>query len=133
MTAKEQRLAQANELLTTIASCGRKFFSHESRISHLELRRGRVWFIDKYTEKAIYTHYELGRWRGFTEGGTLRSLVIALRKWITSGQFPEYNHLGPWPDWYCGSDPWGYKQDMALVRAKAQEIGFAPLPKREAT
>jgi predicted RNA-binding Zn ribbon-like protein len=85
MNDKAERTRKANDLILTIANYGRKFFQHNGRISRFELdARGRIWFIDAYRESRIYTHYAHGHWRGFSEGGTLRDLVIALRKHIKS-------------------------------------------------
>ncbi len=121
--SKEQRLQQANELLVLIASKGREFFRHEGRVAHFELRNGRVWYVDAYTQRAIYTHSTYSRWRGFTGGGTLLAVIRGLSKWIHTGQAVEDNHYGPWPDWYCGGDVWEYGSDMEIIRAKAREIG----------
>jgi hypothetical protein len=129
--SKQQRVEQANRAIEIIASHGRKFFSmcaegrdfEPNRISRFEIRKGRLWFIDKYTEKAIYVAYRRGSWRRFSDGGTLRSLVENMADWIT-GKRPEFplNHFGPWPDWYCGGDLWGYGDDMAVVREKVNEV-----------
>jgi hypothetical protein len=124
---KSERLQKANALLETIADCGRKFFRHNDLVSRFELdRRGRIWFIDAYRSARIYTHYTRGRWRGFSEGGTLRDLVIALRNYIATGKLINPVHFGPWPDWYCDGDVWGYGQDMEKVRAKAIELEIIP-------
>jgi hypothetical protein len=117
---KQLRLEKANQLLKVIASCGRRFFAHQGRVSRFELDTGgRVWFVDAYNEARIYTHRTNGRWRGFSEGGTLRSLVIALRDYIQTGEPIPSGYLGPWPDWYCAGDPWGYGESMKLVAEAA--------------
>jgi hypothetical protein len=123
--SKQFRMAKANELLRVIAGCGRKFFSHQGRVSRFELdSRGRVWFIDAYREARIYTHYASG-WsrRGFSEGGTLRDLVIRLRIYIQDER-DLGRALGPYPDWYSGGDPWGYGADMRIVFDAATKIGM---------
>lgn len=125
MTEEHKRLEAANELLLAIAVRGRNFFSvmREGRriISYLELdRRGRVWFVDKWTGKRVYTHYP-GRWKHFSEGGTLRGLVIALREFIKRGT-PVRRILGPWPADYCGGDMWGYGDSMGPIRERAREL-----------
>lgn len=117
-TGKIQRLAQANEFLRVIASCGRRFFCHEDRVSQLELdERGRVWLIDKFRGSRVYTHYTAGRWRGFSEGGTLRALIIALSRYVCRGE-----PVGAWffeKGLYDGNR-WGYDPDsMEIVRAAA--------------
>lgn len=121
-TTKKDRADRANQLLAAIAGCGRKFFWHNGRTSRFEVDdRGRIWFIDSYREVRIYTHYE-GRWRGFSEGGTLRGLITQLRDFIRSGTEPTIN-LGPWPDWICNGDLWGYGADMDVVRQAARNAG----------
>jgi hypothetical protein len=118
---KDERASLANSFIDAIASCGRKFFFHNGRISRFEVdARGRVWFIDAYNERRIYTHYKY-RWRGFSEGGTLRSLVEKLRDFIRTGEQPQL-HLGPWPKWICDGDLWGYGEDMAKVRDAATPL-----------
>jgi hypothetical protein len=118
---KADRAALANAFIEAIASCGRKFFFHNGRASRFEVdARGRVWFIDAYSEHRIYTHYGY-RWRGFSEGGTLRSLVEKLRDFIRTGDLREL-HLGPWPKWICDGDLWGYGEDMAKVREAAEPL-----------
>jgi len=128
-----ERLKLSNRSLEIIASHGRRFFSTQSdrptyggpeRISRFEIgRAGRLWFIDKYTEKPIYVAYRRGDWRGFSDGGTLRSLVCAMADWIGGkrSDFP-LEHLGPWPTWVCQGDLWGYGDDMHKVREEIKVI-----------
>lgn len=124
--SKAARAAKANELLVAIAACGRRFFHHDGRVSRFDVdARGRVWFIDKYTQKRIYTHYRY-EWHGFSEGGTLRVLIENLRDFIRTGQAPDLG-LGPWPAWVCGGDLWGYGEDMQKVQGAAACLGlFTP-------
>ena len=122
-SSKVERAEQANQFLEAVASCGRKFFAYNGRVSRFEVDgRGRVWFVDAYRERRIYAHYQ-GDWRGFSEGGTLRSLVCTLRDFIRTGEQKPL-HLGPWPDWICDGDLWGYGPDMETVRASAKACGL---------
>ena len=115
VTTKKDRAEQASRFLATIASCGRKFFAHNGRVSRFEVDdRGRIWFVDAYRERRIYTHYE-GRWSGFSEGGTLRSLVCKLRDFIRTGE-QQRLHI----------DLWGYGSDMDSVRTAAVACGIVP-------
>ncbi len=124
MQDKEKRLQQANALLETISRHGRRFFQHEGRVAKLELdKRSRVWLIDAYSQRRIYTHHP-GRWRGFTGGGTLRSLIEQLRTYITWGTPLPGRALGPWPEWICGGDLWGYGEEMQAVRLAASALGL---------
>ena len=119
---KQRRIEQCNELLQVIAGCGRNFFSHAGRIASFNLdTNGKIWFMDAYGQR-IYTQY-IGRWKGFSEGGTLRDLVRAMTTYIATGVF-DGNHFGPWPSWYSAGDPWGYGQDMPVVRSKAVDLGL---------
>jgi hypothetical protein len=104
MTQKQERLQHANDLIRVIASHGRRFFWHggvnvydpvtkvsawesADRYASLELRHGRVYFIDDYTKKSVYTHKTgiTNRWKGFSHGGTLRALVEDMRDYIIHG------------------------------------------------
>ena len=132
-TTKAQRVEVCNQILRICASHGRRFFSHDADrlnrednpvISRFELdQRGRIWFIDKYTGARIYTAYKY-TWRGFSDGGTLRSLCDALAAYIRAEENTiPFGHFGPWQEWVCGGDPWGYgKEEMAEVRRKVVEI-----------
>lgn len=122
---KHDRVAAVNKFIQAIASCGRKFFVHEGFFARFEIdQRGHVWFIDDYSKKRIYTHYD-GRWEGFTHGGTLKGLVESLRDYIRTG-IPKRLNIGPWPQWICHGDLWGYGEDIKLVRAAAIELGLIP-------
>jgi hypothetical protein len=93
--SKEERLSRANEMLEAIASCGRRFFHYEERVSRFSVdARGRIWLTDKYTQKVIYTHYS-GSWRGFSDGGTLRALIERLRDFIATGKQLPPPHIRP--------------------------------------
>lgn len=125
MDKKTERMKKANELLKTIASHGRKFFNYHERygVSRFDVDgRGRVWFVDGSTGKRIYLHYKY--WgKGFSEGGTLKSLVNALMKFIRDGELVSRSHFGPWPEWVCNGDLWGYGDDMQAVRERAEHLG----------
>ncbi|MEM5371324.1 hypothetical protein V4C53_35565 [Paraburkholderia azotifigens] len=121
--AKIDRVVHANLLIRAIASHGRRFFyySEGDRYARFELdARGRVWFIDDYSERRIYTHApSYRRWKGFTHGGTLRSLVEDMRDYIIKGtQVPRWKiairQLGKPED-----DIWGYGFDAAEAVRKA--------------
>jgi len=125
-TTKKERAEQANRFLAAIAGCGRQFFAHNGRVSRFAVDdRGRIWFVDAYREAKIYTACKWSRWRGFSEGGTLRALVLQLCDFIRTGT-PASIHLGPWPDWICNGDLWGYGGDMETVRQAAQAAGVVP-------
>lgn len=122
---KEERLKRANEFITVIASCGRKFFEHEGFIATLELSStGRVFFIDDYTKKRVYTHQYGYRWGEFSHGGTMKNLIQCLRDFITKGEIMYADYFQPtmgngWPN------PWGYGDDILKVREAAVRLGIA--------
>ncbi len=130
MKNKEERIQKVNQLIQTIALCGRKFFSTAkfNRISRFELaENGRLYFWDKYTnERLPLSHNKSRRWEQyFTEGGTLKRLVEQLANHIKTGK-PITNQyvFGPWEDWMCKGDLWGYGDDMEIVRKSAKELGI---------
>lgn len=126
------RMDKANELIKTIASCGRKYFSHTHRgtgavrIARFELAkkslRARVRFRDEYTDKLINVHNH-GKWNGFHHGRTMKNLVEALRDYIVTGEPIDPYHFGPWPE-SLRFDLWGYGTDIEIVRARARELGI---------
>lgn len=129
-TEKAERLEKVNAMIRVMGSCGRRFFYslRYDRFARMEIdSRGKVWFVDDYSGHRIYTHYERGSWRKFSHGGTMRALVIAFRKFIQQGTPVPAGSFGPWPDWYCGGDLWGYGDDMVKVRSKAIALGIVKL------
>jgi hypothetical protein len=114
LTSRRQRCEQANEVIRAIASCGRKFFSHDKGLARFEVdERGRVWFCDDWSGKRVYTHVAwLGR--GFTHGGTLNALVRGMARYIVHGKPMR-------PEWFDG-EHWGYGEDIAKVREAARAL-----------
>lgn len=121
--SKQDRAKKANELIETIASCGRRFFDQSwcgRGICRFEIdQRGRLWFWDDLSETRIYLGYKYWQ-KGFSHGGTLRDFVNALAWYIRTGEPIPDCHLSPWPKNY-----WGYGDDMEQVRTKAVELGIA--------
>lgn len=129
MSTKQERVEHANQLIRIIGSHGRRFFYRPAadRYARIELRNGRVYFIDDYSGRAIYTHRTgfTSRWRGFTHGGTLRALVEDMRDYITDGT--------PVPAWKIvikqrgasglEGNVWGYDAESAqAVRDAAYQL-----------
>lgn len=116
---KAERIADANYLILQVSMFGRRFFHSErhNRVARFEVTvDGKLWFRDDYTDKRVYVAYR-GRWSNFSHGGTLRQLVEALSKYIRSGERISASHFGPWPEWCCEGDKWGYgKETMAMLR-----------------
>lgn len=127
---RHERVEVANKFLEIISRHGRRFFHHKDRVSRFELdHRGRVWFVDSYNKRRIWTHQD-GSWgRYFTNGGTLLILCKALREFIMDRGDLPLNHLGPWPVTLCDGDLWGYGDSMATVRDECRQLVPPPPPK----
>lgn len=123
-----ERARTANLLLDGIASLGRRFFDHTRHggaVSRFEINpSGRVYFVDGYRGAQIATLHPKASWRGFSEGGTLRQLVEHLSAFVMWGTPIPRHLLGPWPDWMCGGDLWGYGAEMEVVRDIADRLGI---------
>lgn len=122
---EQERLKAANEFIRVIATCGRKFFNHDGFIASLELsEHGRVFFIDEYTKKRIYTHRKYRNWRGFTAGGTMKNLIESLRDFIKTGHKLNLRYFNS--DMGNGfRNPWGYGEDLSIVKEAADRLGVA--------
>ena len=137
MADKEKvgRLDEANELIRHISRHGRRFFYSRQfdRVARFEMGLdGKVWFRDEYTDKRVYLAYK-GRWRGFTNGGTLRRLVEDLYRYIRTGQQAPRVHLGPWASWVCDGDLWGYgREAMDALRLETAGSPCLTPPKAKA-
>lgn len=127
---KEERLANANELIKLIAELGRKFFNYNNyvekngTISHFKLKNNRIYFVDGYTKKEMYAYDNNHRLfkRYFSEGGTLEALVLDLSEYIRTGKPANSKH--GYGGVYCPH--WGYPdKDMDKIREKAVAIGFS--------
>lgn len=133
---KQERIEKTNQLLEVIAGCGRNFFRSEkfNRTSHFQLEfNGRLYFHDKYTDVLLpLSHMYSKRWSvKFSDGGTLKSLVELLARYIKTGKQISPNIFGPWPEWICDGDPWGYGKDMEKIRLSATELGISNTPKND--
>lgn len=128
--AWETRVITANRLIGIVASHGRHFFSENSDrrepvdnpfVAHFTVdKNGELWFVDKHTRKPILVRHQ--EWPGFSEGGTLRSIVEHLARHITEGYPINISYFSPSPNWACGGDSWGYGADMPKVRDQVQAI-----------
>lgn len=117
---KALRKTRANAILTEIAARGRHFFRNAKtgEIARFEFNAsGRLRFRDEFTNKLIDVSVER-RWDGFSGGGTMQSLVSALGKYVSKGEKVDRRHFGPWRDWKCNGDVWGYGfEEMEDLRA----------------
>ncbi len=110
------RIDEANKIIETIASRGRRFFwspTHD-RISRFMVAGETIYLIDHYSGAVIDTSAKA--WHGFTNGGTMRALIEALAHFIGTGEPVSRDHFGPWPTRSHG-DLWGYgDSEMEKVR-----------------
>lgn len=119
--SRRKRAQEVDEVIKIIGSRGRRFFYSTAfdRYARVEVDdRGKIWWIDEYAGTRIYTHRTgfVSRWRGFSNGGTLRALVEAFRDYICTGVPLPLNRLGP-EGIHTSSNLWGYPpDDMRLVR-----------------
>jgi len=130
MATKAERLEHANQLIQVIAAHGRRFFYNDSRklTSKLLLdQRGRVWFLDDYTLKCIFTHKTTwtNNWRGFSHGGTLRNLVELMREYIIKGTPIHPYYLGMERRNVYDGNIWGYS-DEAIQKVR-EEAAMLPI------
>jgi hypothetical protein len=124
MLTKAERMAHANDILLSVSRHGRRFFycPRADRVARFEMdAHGCLRFRDEYTDRVIRL-VKGGKWRGFNNGGTLRRLVEDLAEYIRTGEKIR-NHFGPWPEWICDGDLWGYGESIKQVRS---EIGANP-------
>lgn len=131
---KAERLAKANEFIKIIATNGRKFFNHGGSISRLLVdSQGRISFWDSYSKCYVYT-YGSGRWKGFTNGWTLRNLIVSLREYI-QGRIKTGDELfmilpihppsglGGMEDLLAVLNHWDYPEaDMTIVIEAARQL-----------
>lgn len=130
---KCERTTAVNDYIRFIADRGRRFFFEDEKYASMERdARGRVWLIDDYTRRRIYTHYQW-EWKGFSHGGTLRRHIEALRDFITKGHQLNPHYYSP-SQLTGGEHIWGYSnEDMAAIRNKGMALGIvAPLNKEAA-
>jgi hypothetical protein len=134
MAQKHQRVEQVNQVIRIIADHGRRFFYNAGNQTYASMhidKFGKIWFVDDYTQKAILTQKTAwgGRWKGFSNGGTLRALVEAFRDYIRDGIPLPLGFLGP--ERFNDSNVWGYdEQGMKAVREQA---GALPVFKQPAS
>ncbi len=112
--SKAERLEHANAVIAAMARHGRRFFYCEryDRTSHFVIDdRGQLRFVDNYSGKAVLL-VKGGKWRGFSNGGTCRAMVENLGNYVRTGKKCG-NHWGPWPEWVCDGDLWGYGHEAS--------------------
>lgn len=123
---RKQRCINANEFLQAIANSGRNFFrnngsGHDGYLT-MNDRGNIVWFHDNYTGKRINVA-KVGEWDGFSNGGTLKWLVSAIGKHVLTGSTMRHGYFQPTMD-NGFENPWGYNDDILLVRDAGVRLGL---------
>lgn len=123
MTTRAERLVIANSIIYTIATTGHKHLSYKDAIGYLEEdSRKRIWYVDPYTKKRVYTHYK-GEWRGFNGGGTLHSLIEYLKNYVVHEWKVNLYAFGYRPEWLTGGyDIFRYREDITKVWEAARPV-----------
>jgi hypothetical protein len=121
-TTREGRTQIVNRIIEEIANCSRKFFYSNTtkRTYHFEWLGKKLWFIDKYTGMRVYP-YNHSSQKGFSDGGTLWSLVNDMRFFIIHGEHSngKYGYGGL----HC--EYWGYEhEDILAIQQLARELGY---------
>lgn len=114
---KQYRVAMANRFIGVIGSYGRKFLEKDGRFDVLYLNdRGHIYYNQAWNDAHIFVGRlpPHGRWRGFTHGGTLMSLVKMLVQFVRTGKKLHPHYF---------SDHWGYGDDMPKVINEGKALG----------
>lgn len=126
----QNRLETANAIVRVIAAHGRHFLSENSDrrelvenpfVSHFVVDKNHeVWFVDRYTRKHILVRHQDWDGMGWSDGGTLRSIVQHLAAHISEGAAINPGYFGISPDWM--PNHWGYGDDMRKVSDEINEL-----------
>lgn len=130
---RAERLAKANALIALIATTGRRFLSSLNGPHYFVVyidgggyAMG-LWFVDSGTKtrmrpKRRHGESEMHMPHSFAEGGTMNALCVSMYRYISEGISLHPLTFGPWPDWVCGGDLWGYGDAMEPIRELAREL-----------
>lgn len=116
-TERLERIKHVNDLIKVISDHGRRFFwnAKDQRVARMEMdARGRLWWIDDYRGARVSIEKIGGhehRWKGFSHGGTLMSLVQALRHYVKTNDPISMYSIAP--------DCWGYDAEAQAATKQA--------------
>lgn len=119
--SKLLRCEYANRLIEVISSYGRCFFysRKNDRVARLSFDHCVVLHDESGT---MIVAKAIGKWQGFSHGGTLRDLVLQMRNYVIRGERIDPAYIGI----DCqigGGNIWGYPPDqMRLCRKAAQQL-----------
>ncbi|RDY70301.1 hypothetical protein DXT76_13585 [Halobacillus trueperi] len=126
---KEERLETINKLIKFISKSGRRFFytkstlrsDDEESVAYMELKKGRIYFVDNYTKDAIAVINNHRRWNNFSHGGTLQALVMDFADFIRTGKSTNGKH--GYGGLFCPH--WGHADEIQQeIIDYAKEIGY---------
>jgi len=123
---KAQRIEQVNEFIKVIGDCGRRFFYREpeDRYGHFFLGSdSRLRWREEWKERVLYLSKNANWDASFSHGGTLRTIVELLAKYIRTGEL-----IHPWYFRFDGY--WGYGEEMQIVTDASK---FVTLPRSDET
>jgi len=126
---KEERMDLINNLIQFISERGRRFFytkstvrsDDEESIAYMEIKKGRIYFVDNYTKESIAVINNNRRWNNFSHGGTLQALVMDFADFIRTGKNTNGKHG------YGGllCPHWGHSDEIQQeIIDYAKEIGY---------
>jgi hypothetical protein len=112
----DERLLLVNEWLVAIASCGRQFFHRiDGTVAQFAIDgRGRLVYLDRCDAHAIVVNRR-ARWRGFSEGSTLKWFVEMLADYVRSAETI--------PADCCVFTHWGYGDAALGVIETGRRLG----------
>lgn len=116
LPARVNRLVTANMLIYCIATNGHNYFLKRGNLSYIEIDQlGKLWWVDGRSRQKFFLHVpDLPI--DFPEGATLKALIIAMRKYIMTGELI--------PSRLLDGDLLGYGDDMDTVRYVAKLLGM---------
>ena len=127
-TERQERVENVNALIKFIGDRGRFFFRktfpfEEHTYCRFLLKENRLWLQPEIGGN-IYTGYKY--WdKKLPHGGTLKQILRAFKDYIMTKKKVPNNIFGPFPDWLCGGDPWGYGiETMEEIKNEAIKLGI---------
>ena len=120
---KQERMETVNKLVVKISSLSRRFFYYEKeqRVAKFIFKSNRLYWVDEYTQRAMYAYGYKYLDRYFSNGGTLRALVLDFSHYIRTGE--QSNGKNGYGGLHAYA--WGYPlNDQKEIIAYAKEIGY---------
>ncbi len=116
---KIERIQRVNAAVIEIGNRGRRFFYYNKEDRYAQMMMtpsGHLKWRDEYSDDLVHI-VKSGPWHGFSNGGTLRSLVEAFAHYVRTGEPVGSWRFGPWGEYMCDGDLWDYgKENMLDLR-----------------